>query len=369
VTPILQLKPEERLVRSYLERALDASSPSVVGLRLVQRFANETPDLFCNAALTLLESEEDSSALRFMTVKLLRQPRLIEMLSDPVRLDKTASIRLFRLLMQHDRSLDIRLAQSLPDRFGASQIPVTPEVCGRALDVLDEVSVGRRIVPILGHLVDHPFPWLSAKATLVVGRRVQSVSWAKRLLTDDRNSRDRANALEALWGLDTQEARALLWEHSLDKNNRVTGNAVFGLHIVGESKAGASVVRMAQRIEPDFRWTSAWLMAKIQRDEHITLLKQMIKDENPGVRRAVLKALVGIRQEQVLKQAEERRLSTIQETLPEASTDQAEAPAPDSSHAWRELAPDPGPPPEPEHIAMRDFNLRLDGRSFSFRDR
>ena len=364
VTPILELKPEEHIVRSYLERALDGSSPSLLSLRLVQRFASETPDLFRNAALTLVESEEDSAALRFMIVKLLSQPHLMELLSDPARFGKSASIRLFRLLMQHDRALDVRLAQCLPDRHGVSEM-LNLGACQRALDVLDEVSKGRRIVPILGHLVDHPIPLLSSKATLIVGRRVQSVSWAKRLLTQDRSPRDRANIVQGLWGLDTPEARSLMWEYSADKDNRVMGNAVFGLHVAGEHKAEDYVRRMAHREEPEFRWTSAWLMAKIGSDEHVDLLKQMIKDENHGVRRAALKALVGIRQVQVRKEAEEERMRIVKETVQAPRVEPQ--PLASGVETWPELAPDPQP--ELEGTDKPDLSLRLDGEAFSFRER
>ena len=219
----------------------------------------------------------------------------------------------------------MKLARCLPNRHGVTDSQFSMSACDRALDVLDEASEGRRIVPILGHLVDHPLPTLSAKATLVVGRRVQSVAWAKRFLSKDRNPRDRANAIEALWGVDNSEAVGMMLDHTADKNNRVTGNAVFGLHVLGVPGAEIRAVQMARRNEPDFRWTSAWLMAQFKRQEDIEVLKRMIKDENPGVRRAALKALVGIRQEQVRKEAEEA------------------ASAPKEGHNAEEPQPEPSP--------------------------
>ena len=73
----LQLTPEEFLVKSYLERAVNGNSPSLMSLRLVHRFAIETPELFCGAAVALLQSQQDSDALRFVAVKLLQQPALM----------------------------------------------------------------------------------------------------------------------------------------------------------------------------------------------------------------------------------------------------------------------------------------------------
>ena len=351
----LELTPEENVVRNYLKRAIDEDSRSLFRLRLIQRFAVETPELFVNAAISLLDLDDDSEALRFMIVKLLSQAGLMGVLSDPTRLDKNRAVRVFRRLMKHDRSLDVRLAQTLPDRYSVSQRLDLP-ACERALDVIDHVSEGRRIVPILGHLVDHPIPWISAKATLVVGKRVQSVNWVKRLLTLDRSPRDRANALETIWGLSTPQVRELFWDQSKDKSNRVTGNAVFGLHLAGEPQSAPVITRMAQRNEPEFRWTAAWLMGKIKAQEHADLLRQMIKDESPGVRSAVLKALIGIRKEERRRTAEEQRLRLALE--------------PGSPQPLEPLEPAPQPEPESEPlVAEPAFNLLLDGRSFSFRSK
>jgi hypothetical protein len=160
----------------------------------------------------------------------------------------------------------------------------------------------------------------------------------------------------------------------------VAGNAVFGLHVVGEPKAAPTVNRMAHRIEPEFRWTSAWLMAKIGREEHVAELKQMIKDEHPGVRRAALKALVGIRQEQIRKVEEEARmLPAAEPTEAQQAEIAALAKAACEPLQWLALAPEaelieppkpePETEPESEDASLPDFNLRLDGRSFSFQEK
>ena len=360
--PCPDLTREEELVKSYLQRAVDGSLPSIHGLRLVQRFARETPEIFSSAALALLQSNEYSPELRFVIVKLLQQPDLMQRLTNPERMEKYSSIRLFKLLKQHDRGLDVRLAQCLPSRYETANAELTLPACDRALDVLDQASEGRRIVPILGHLVDHPAPSLSAKATLVIGKRVKSVAWTKRLLiSGDRNSRDRANAIEALWGMNTREALHLFWEHARDHNNRVAGNAVMGLHIMGEATAKPNVERMAQRTEPAFRWTAAWLMEKMQREEHIEQLKRMIKDADPGVRRSALRALVTFHQQQLRTQAEADRIRVMQAAT-EAHRKEIEEEAIEAAKSQ------PGELKDSTALLVApDFNLRLDGRSFTFR--
>jgi HEAT repeat protein len=359
---ILDLNPDELLVKSYLERALDGSNPSLVGLRMMQRFANETPQLFCNAAVSLVEPDNTSSTgLRFMTSLLLKQPQLLKLLADPERLDRVGAVRLFRQLVPFDRSLDVRMARCLPNRHGSSDIRLELPSCERALDVLDEVSEGRRLVPILGHLIDHPLGRIASKATLLIGRRVQSVTWAKRFLGDDQTPRNRANAIEALWGLNSPDARELFWEHSSDQNNRVTGNAVFGLHVLGDEKAAPAVRRMARRLEAEFRWTSAWLMGKMAQPTFVEELKGMIKDDNPGVRRASFKALVDIRQEDLRRQEAEQQV-----VLSGQASEEQKAQIVALSEA---IENERGKQPELGRAVAPEFNLRLDGRSYSFRQK
>ena len=354
--PCPDLTREEQLVKSYLHRAVDGSTPSILGLRLVQRFARETPELFSTAALALLLSNEYSPEMRFVIVKLLQQPDLMQRLTNPERMEKCSSIRLFRILKQHDRGLDVRLAHCLPSRYETANTKLTLPACDRALDVLDQASEGRRIVPILGHLVDHPAPSLSAKATLVIGKRVKSVAWTKRLLASgDRNPRDRANAIEALWGLSGPEVLHLFWEHTRDRNNRVAGNAIMGLHIMGDATAKSNVDRMAQLTEPTFRWTAAWLMQKMQREEDIEQLRRMIKDGNPGVRHSALRALVTFHQK-LRTQVDASPIIVMSEAT-EAPSKVAQAEKSNTDHIEE----------VPPVIVEPQFNLRLDGHSFSFR--
>jgi HEAT repeat protein len=332
---------EEQLVALYLKRALEGSSSSVLSLQLIRRFANETPDLFSNAALAILNAGDDSPAQRYLAILLLKQPAVLQYLTSPRRFSKAEAIAQFRYLMTADRSLDIRLARCLPNRNGVSMVALPVDSSERALDILDETSTGRRIIPVLGHLMEHPDTRIASKAALLIGKRVQNVSFAKRLLDPAQDDRMRANAIESLWGLSTDGAHELLRDHAHDHSNRVAGNAVFGLHILGDESAARLALEMSSKAGAEFRQTSAWVMARIGSPEFVPSLHGLVKDESPGVRIAALRALVNIR-----KQVP-RELAT-RETMAasaDASTNQAQPiQVPDRS--------------EPA------FHLRLDGSRF-----
>jgi hypothetical protein len=91
----------------------------------------------------------------------------------------------------------------------------------------------------------------------------------------------------------------------------------------------------------------------------------MIKDEIPGVRRAALKALVGIRQAGIRKEAQEGSEGVSKEGAEEQKSE-IDALASAVPQAWSELAPEPLPAAELVNPASPEHELRLDGRSFSF---
>jgi hypothetical protein len=288
---------EEQLVREYLARALDASTPPLAGTQLIRRFFIETPDLFCRIGLTLVNAEADSPAQEYMASLLLKQQAALRHLTNPRLFSKPQSISLFRYLMKFEQSLDILLAGCLSGRSRtmSSYLPVTSGE--RALDILDATSTGRRILPILGRLVDYPDPRLSCKAVLLMGKRLQSVDWVKKFLDPAQVPRVRANVIESIWGLDTEDARNLLAEHTSDSNNRVAGNAVLGLHILGERQAIPAVVELSNMPQPEFRVTSAWAMNRMGCPDFTPHLKALVKDQDSRVRNAALRALVNIRRE------------------------------------------------------------------------
>jgi HEAT repeat protein len=261
------------------------------------------------------------------------------------------SINLFRRLQRIDPMIDVRLAQRLPDRSGSNHaIAFTSRNSARALDLLDQTSPGRRLLPVIGHLIDSPDQQICAKAALLIGRRVQSPDWVERQL-ERGDERVRANAIESIWGVNTTEARTLLEKYVTDSNNRVAGNALVGLHIVGEPGILAHVEKMAHDATPGFRATAAWAMGRMADGRFIGELTTLLKDEDQVVRSAALRSMIELRRttdmlaaDQASKieereQAEETPLLIVEPT--EAEETPAEQPAPVV------------------------FDIKLDGSSFS----
>ncbi len=290
---------DQHLVNIWLERAVREFSTNPLSPRLIRRIADELPELFMAAAVKYLDSEDQSGAHRFLASTLLRNPSVFEEVANPAFGPRQKAVGLFRRLLAVDPSADVKLAKRLPDRNGLNHTEAFDSArSARALDVLNETSVGRRLLPILSHLVDSPDPRTSEKATLFIGRRIQSVSWAARQLAKD-DPRVRANAIEAIWGLKSSGATSLLEDCVDDYCNRVAGNALVGLHMAGRPGVTEHINDIVTAPKPVFRSTAAWTMGKIGDASFVSQLLVLMRDDHPEVRSAALRSLIQIRRSPV----------------------------------------------------------------------
>lgn len=80
----------------------------------------------------------------------------------------------------------------------------------------------------------------------------------------DKNSRVRANAVEAISGiLQGKELLQVLSHCTRDRNNRVQANALRALILLGVRQAEPLVHEMAHHQNPNFRRSAAWLLGEV----------------------------------------------------------------------------------------------------------
>lgn len=80
-----------------------------------------------------------------------------------------------------------------------------------------------------------------------------------------------------------------------DRNNRVVGNALVGLHVTGHRDVQSEIRALALGPARLLRTTAAWTMGRVGQAEWIDQLNQMINDEDPHVRSMALRSLTEIR--------------------------------------------------------------------------
>jgi hypothetical protein len=339
------MSPEQQLTASYLDRAMAEFDSNPVAVRFMRKLANEGPELFFNAALTHLSSDARSNAHRFLTLLVLRQDTLLRRLTDPAFSTRDNAVNLFKRLLEVDPFSDVRLAQMMPARDSHLPSALNGAQTSRALDILDATSHGRRLLPLISHLPESGDPRISAKATLFVGKRVQSPEWtARQLYRSDQ--RVRANAVEALWGVKSPRAVEIFEDHTEDENNRVAGNSLVGLHIADRTGVVETILTKSHDPAPGVRATACWAMGKIGGNVFYDRLAQLVRDENPDVRSIALRAI-----------AEVRRTETKQ---PERQEDKPVTPPVISPAAPDLVVPEPQQPL---------IDLRLDGSSYRTKGR
>lgn len=352
---------DQLVVNTYLERAIAEFDTNPLSVRLIRRMATELPDLFMVAALKHLDSSHESTAHQLLTSMMLRHPFVLEEVADPARGPYRRSLTLFCRLAKVDLSFDVKLARKLPDRSGSNHAEAfdNPRSC-RVLDVLNETSVGRRLLPILGHLVEHPDPEIAARATLFVGKRMQNAEWASRQLNRS-DPRTRANAIESIWGLNSPSAHTLLEDCAKDESNSVAGNALVGLHMLGKAGVVEKVTEMATASAPIFRSTAAWTMGRIGDAAFVPPLTELLRDDHPDVRSAALRSLLQIRRAEAAAPE-----AIAEQRTPDPAPALAEVPAEVVAEVIAPAAAEPAPEPA---APLFDMDIHLDGSTAASRRR
>jgi HEAT repeat protein len=196
--------------------------------------------------------------------------------------------------MRIDGLFDVRLARLLPRRYEAESGLDTATVT-RVLDILHEISAGPRLILLLNHLTHNSNQQIASKATMLIARRMQNNQAVENYLTSD-DPRVRASTVEALWGIQTAFARRTMKACLQDPNNRVAGNALFGLFLLDDQSVTGLVERMLRDERPLFRATAAWVMGQIGKPEFRDSLQLALKDVELSVRQAARRALKTIHQ-------------------------------------------------------------------------
>ncbi len=345
----MAIEDSQQLVDAYLARAIGEFDTNHLSTRLIRRLAEEFPGLFLTAAIHHLSSTQQSNALRYLTTVAIRQEAMFEYLTSPEASSRDHAVNLFRRFLEIDPSFDVKLAERLPNRRESNLCDALDSAHStRALDILDQTSRGRRLLPILGHLPGYRDTRISAKATLFVGRRIQNPSWTKKQLTQP-DQRVRANAVESLWGLNSPAAVNLMEDCAEDRNNRVLGNSLLGLHILGRREAERRALDISTAGKFEVRATAAWILGKMSGEECLRRLTELVRDDHPQVRGTALRSLLEIRRAQS---------RTPEAIAAKAAKADAEAKAAAVEKALQAFTPE---------TVEQPFDLRLDGAAFQVR--
>lgn len=257
--------------------------------KLIRDQFDNNPEAFYRNSIVLLSNPEESRGFQHLAVLLVSNGLLLRALCD-LNLSQDGAMALGRSAARANPIADVELARALADSNGNPGGPVPPEAAPRIMEILSEISDGSRIAPSLMRLMRHSNPNIRSKAVLMIGRGNVSVKWVRSRLSE-ADPRIRANAIECLWGVESPEAQMLLRFAVADSDNRVVGNALFGLYQIGDCSVIPAVVKMAGDESPLLRLTAAWVMGETGDPRFTEIVVRMMVDPDTTVRKNAFAAL------------------------------------------------------------------------------
>ena len=272
----------ETLVRDF-ERDAAENQTLLSGL-----LDNDREAFYANA-IDILRVSDDSPGFLHLIVLMVSSGLLLRALCDPI-LSKEEAIALGRAATRADPMADVALAKGLADSVLADGGPAQLETAPRLMEILAEISDGSRILPAMMRLMRHSNPSIRSKAVLTIGRGGQSIQWLKGRMAQ-ADPRIRANAIEAIWSVNSREAQTLLGSALTDANNRVLGNALLGLYRLGDCSVIREIVLMASHETSVFRSTAAWVMGETDDPRFTETLVRMLVEPDTTVRKLAFTAL------------------------------------------------------------------------------
>lgn len=254
--------------------------------RNIRALAAKAPKRVVETVLPLYEERRFEEAAPFLATLLSSDDATAAKLCDPsASLD--GSVRVAKALTRQEPHFDARFAKSLLNDDQMSEAARQ-----RGLAVLEKLGSCGRLIPILIQFLRDPDCRVRSKAALMFGQIMSAQGIMERLM-GDADARVRANFVEGLWsGTGSVDPGPLFRQALGDPNHRVVGNALVGLHRLGEHRdVIMHVGKMARHRDPLFRAAAAWVMGQTGEERYTAVLRHMVRDPDRLVRSNALRSL------------------------------------------------------------------------------
>ncbi|MFN7935864.1 MAG: HEAT repeat domain-containing protein [Bryobacteraceae bacterium] len=267
----------------------------VVARRAMRELLSRAPGKFYSSALNILKSGKSGPGADYLNSLMLENDLLLTALADPHAFNLPSAVALAKNLYRMDPQLDARLLKQVLKDDALDRDNIDLDALERVLEVVDAVSDGKRLVPILMKLQRHDDPRIRSKVALLLVRAHRNADWLAQQLNNE-DPRIRANAIEGL--LDTRPGEkelALLWDASTSPHHRVATTALLVLIKNGHAKATDQLSLMAESPMELTRAAAAWAMGMTGNPRWLDSLQKMARSDVGAARRMALKASVQLR--------------------------------------------------------------------------
>ncbi|HEX5227053.1 MAG TPA: HEAT repeat domain-containing protein [Bryobacteraceae bacterium] len=274
------------------------SEPDSKAKQVLNQLASTDPPVFFAAAIRVAAASKPSEGLRYLIVTLAKDKRLSMGLLDSSVCSLDEAVAVTRAATAAGVQLQATFEIALNKALQGQASPHKAELIARILDILDVAGDASCWSSFQVELMAYPDKVIRAKAALLIGRSTRNVGWiARRLL--DRDPRVQASAVEALWGLDPEEAKPHYLSALKSSNNRVVANAALGLYLTGDVTAVRILREMLQHDDASFRLSALWAMGETRDERFLPVLTEHYKQASGKQRLAAMGAMSRIRRRDI----------------------------------------------------------------------
>lgn len=238
-----------------------------------QRVRISHPESAIGACLLHLSEHGLEGLGKQMMLWLSASDQYLSYLLDPELLSLESAKRVSALFRKADPNFFAHLS-----RFAFHpETSRSPALTSRALAILDELSQTDPIIPWLRQLTEHPDERIRSKAVKALCRLRPSKSTVE-LHLQSTDARVRANALEALWHLNSTDAITFFESALEDPHHRVVINALIGLCYRKAPGAFEMLVGLSSHSSEMFRLATVWALGELGDGRAIPVLRKLLVD-------------------------------------------------------------------------------------------
>ena len=264
-------------------------STPATSMKAMRQLMECSPDLFLHCSLALAGETFSKTTMRAWATLLSTRTELAALLSDPMESALAPAIELARMVASTDATFEVKLMKHVQE-VGLEH---RGAVAYRVLELIEHISDGSRVLPLLMHLASDPDRWIRSKVALLMGRWRHAPKLISRCLSDP-DPRVRANAVESLWGVRDPEVCERFRAALQDYNHRVSANAVVGLHLASAEPAKPLLESMITHPDQLFQAAGAWATGRCREASLRQSLVRLASGLGPQ-RRTAIRALVELR--------------------------------------------------------------------------
>ncbi len=248
------------------------------------------PDEVTEACLCYIAQKGLDPAGQSMAFWLSLNTRYLKVLFDPSALPFEVSSKALTVLQKADGQFIVKFIK-------AGEQLALPQWILRALSLVPSLGEYTALFPWLRKLSQQGDERIRSRAVKLLCELRPNCGQIARQM-QDADPRVRANAIEALWHSKIAEAGSLLRVAASDKNHRVVGNALVGLHWQGDSSAIDRIIELCQSPDAYVRSAMAWCLGTIRDERGLPALHSLSKDPSVFVRKRALRSLLVMQPEE-----------------------------------------------------------------------